>query len=181
MPLDDSQSLPADGTNIIYSATSKVTSMSNPSPAGLKRRTSTHINALMRTGHSLGPVRLDNESSAELEKYIKTFATFQYFPPGNHRANRAERVMRTWKNHFIATLATASSKFEPLSYSSLPRHPYWGGTSIRHSCLFFRVPTCPIPIFPPGTAASRYSRPQKVRQTISQGRCCFTQHYLPRR
>jgi len=27
-------------------------------------------------------VRLDNESSAQLETYIKTFATFQYFPLG---------------------------------------------------------------------------------------------------
>ena len=56
-------------------------------------------------------VRLDNETSTQLQQYIETFATFTYFPPGNHRANRAERGIRTWKNHFIATLATSSPKF----------------------------------------------------------------------
>ncbi len=56
-------------------------------------------------------VRLDNETSAELETFlkdVKNLETFQYFPPGNHRA---ERCIRTWKNHFIATLATASPNF----------------------------------------------------------------------
>jgi hypothetical protein len=85
----------------------------------LPSRTQTaYIDAYKRTyayWTQFGPVpdivRLDNES-VELEKYIKTFAIFQYFPPGNHRANRAEQVMMcTWKNHFIATLATASSIF----------------------------------------------------------------------
>ena len=59
-------------------------------------------------------VRLDNETSADLEKFLlveKKVTSFQYFPPRNHRANRAKRCIRTWKNHFIATLATASPKF----------------------------------------------------------------------
>ena len=60
-------------------------------------------------------VRLDNETSVELETFlleeVKQVKTFQYFPPGNHRANRAERCIRTWKNHFTATLATTSPKF----------------------------------------------------------------------
>ena len=59
-------------------------------------------------------VRLDNETSVELETFlleVKKVESFQYFPPGNHRANRAERCIRTWKNHFTATLATTSPKF----------------------------------------------------------------------
>ena len=56
-------------------------------------------------------VRLDNETSHQLEAFIAPHASFKYFAPGNHRASRAERGIRTWKNHFIATLATASSKF----------------------------------------------------------------------
>lgn len=57
-------------------------------------------------------LRLDNETSHALEVFVATrVKSFQYFPPGNHRANRAERAMRTWKNHFIATLATASPQF----------------------------------------------------------------------
>ena len=62
-------------------------------------------------------VRLDAETSADLETFLTDVkkVTFQYFPTGTHRANRAERCIRTWKNHFISTLATASPKF-PLSY-----------------------------------------------------------------
>ena len=63
-------------------------------------------------------VRLDNETSTDLEKFLLEelrVKNFQYFPTRNHRANRAERCIRTWKNHFIATLATASPKF-PISY-----------------------------------------------------------------
>ena len=59
-------------------------------------------------------VRLDNETSADLENFSlvdKKVQSFQYFPPRNHRANRAERYIRTWKNHFIATLANASPNF----------------------------------------------------------------------
>ncbi len=62
-------------------------------------------------------VRLDNETSVELETFlleVKQVKTFQYFPQGNHRANRAERCIRTWKNHFTATLATTSPKFPNL-------------------------------------------------------------------
>ena len=42
-------------------------------------------------------VRLDNETSHQLEAFITPQATFNYFAPGNHRANRAERGIRTWK------------------------------------------------------------------------------------
>jgi hypothetical protein len=45
--------------------------------------------------------------------------SFQYFPPGNHRANRAERYIRTWKNHFIATLAMTSPNFPMVGWHKL--------------------------------------------------------------
>ena len=63
-------------------------------------------------------VRLDDETShEELENFLLNDkkVTFQYFSTGTHRGtNRAERCIRTWKNHFIATLATTSPKF-PIS------------------------------------------------------------------
>jgi hypothetical protein len=93
------------------------------------RHYNSYIDAYKRTyayWTQYGPVpdivRLDNETSVPLETYIQTFATFQYFPPGNHRANRAERVMRTWKNHFIATLATASPNFPLNQWDRLLEH-----------------------------------------------------------
>jgi hypothetical protein len=36
-----------------------------------------------------------------------------------------------------------------------------GVERLSDTVAWFPEPTCPIPIFPPGTAASRYSRPQK--------------------
>jgi hypothetical protein len=59
-------------------------------------------------GMVLSFVRLDAETSADLETFltdVKKF-TFQYFSTSTHRANRAERCICTWKNHFISTLAT---------------------------------------------------------------------------
>jgi hypothetical protein len=53
--------------------------------------------------------RLDNETSSELEHmFISNNINFQYVPPGNHRANKAERAIRDMKNHLIAMLATAN-------------------------------------------------------------------------
>jgi hypothetical protein len=71
-----------------------------------------------RYGSVLSFARLDNETSHELETFLLNDkkVTFQYFPTGTYRANRAERCIRTWKNHFIATLATTSPKF-PISHT----------------------------------------------------------------
>ncbi len=88
----------------------------------MQSRTSTsYIDAYDKTflhwaqyGHVPSIVRLDAETSVALEQFLlndKHVTSFQYFPTGTHRANRAERCIRTWKNHFIATLATASPKF----------------------------------------------------------------------
>jgi hypothetical protein len=61
--------------------------------------------------------RLDNETSEALTDYCKSLSppiVIQYVPPGIHRANKAERCIRTWKSHFLATLAGTDSSF-PLS------------------------------------------------------------------
>jgi hypothetical protein len=123
-------------------------------------------------------VRLDNETSADLETFLlveKKVQSFQYFPPRNHRANRAERCIRTWKNHFIATLATASPKF-PV--------PHWNDivplAEITLNCLLPWQPNPAIsayhgltgapfdfrahPIAPAGTAILAHEAPE-VRGT----------------
>ena len=58
--------------------------------------------------------RLDNETSKLLEKYCANHSPpikIQYVPPNNHRASKAERGIRTWKNHFIAMLCTVDPAF----------------------------------------------------------------------
>ena len=50
---------------------------------------------------------LDNEVRAEFKKTIKKYwgTTYQLVPPNAHRRNIAERVIRTYKAHFLAILA----------------------------------------------------------------------------
>jgi hypothetical protein len=54
---------------------------------------------------------LDNEKSKLLEQYLQTQEGVQvhYCPPKNHRSNRAERAIRTGKNHVIGVSATTDA------------------------------------------------------------------------
>ncbi|KAJ1398010.1 hypothetical protein B484DRAFT_339767, partial [Ochromonadaceae sp. CCMP2298] len=64
--------------------------------------------------------RFDNESSKELEDfYAQAGIPIQFFPPSDHRANRAERAIQSFKNHFVATLATCDPKFPLLDWDLL--------------------------------------------------------------
>jgi hypothetical protein len=50
---------------------------------------------------------MDNECSAPVEKYIRSEAiNIQLISPHNNRANAAERAITTFKEHYIAVLAT---------------------------------------------------------------------------
>ncbi len=56
---------------------------------------------------------MDNEASAAYKQVIteKWKASFQLVPPDVHRRNRAERAIRTFKDHFLAILAGVDPKF----------------------------------------------------------------------
>jgi hypothetical protein len=50
---------------------------------------------------------MDNECSAAVEKYIRSEnISIHLVPPHNHRVNAAEQAIATFKEHFIAVLAT---------------------------------------------------------------------------
>ena len=56
--------------------------------------------------------RLDNECSQLLKDFMhEQKEDFQLTPPGIHRRNSAERAIRTFKNHFIAGLASTDPNF----------------------------------------------------------------------
>ena len=58
---------------------------------------------------------LDNEASTILRDYLRSEAVeYQLVPPHIHRRNASERAIRTFKNHFIAGLASTDPNF-PLS------------------------------------------------------------------
>jgi len=66
------------------------------------------------TEHGFKPKyeRLDNETSAELEAYLRQEnIAIQYVAPQQHRTNKAERAIRTFKNHWIAAHGTADPLF----------------------------------------------------------------------
>ena len=58
--------------------------------------------------------RMDNEVSELLMKYCKNHVPpikIQHVPAHNHRGNKAERAIRTFKNHFIASLCVTDPAF----------------------------------------------------------------------
>jgi hypothetical protein len=67
---------------------------------------------LARGGNQPKMYILDNEASADLKKGLKKYKLeYQLVPPHVHRRNAAERAIRTFKNHFLACLATCDPDF----------------------------------------------------------------------
>ena len=65
-----------------------------------------------KLGRKLLFQRLDNETSTAIEIFACTNnISIQYCAPHQHRALQAERAIRTFKNHFIATLCTVAEDF----------------------------------------------------------------------
>ena len=64
---------------------------------------------------------LDNEVSTDLIEFLETDEkiTVQLAPAGCHRRNASKRVIRTYKNHFIAGLYTAHKNFPLNKWDSL--------------------------------------------------------------
>ena len=54
---------------------------------------------------------MDNEFSPQLEEYFNAAEIEFQLVPHSHRTNPAELAMRTWKDHFEATLAVADPSF----------------------------------------------------------------------
>ena len=65
--------------------------------------------------------RVDNEISAALIQAMETeFGMItEMAPPGNHRTLRAERAIRTFKDHFISTLCTTDPNFPLMLWDDL--------------------------------------------------------------
>jgi hypothetical protein len=54
---------------------------------------------------------LDNEISPEVRQVYSPVCAIQFVPPNTHRANKAERGIRTFVNHFIAILCGCDPTF----------------------------------------------------------------------
>jgi hypothetical protein len=72
-------------------------------------------------GRKPSHISLDNETSTELEAYLTDDAkmSYQYYPPGQHRANPAERAIQTAKNHFVSILCATDPDFPMSEWDAL--------------------------------------------------------------
>ena len=67
---------------------------------------------MTKHGHVIKHFILDNECSQDLRQAIrKKNMDFQLVPPHVHRRNAAERAIRTFKAHFLSTLATCDPEY----------------------------------------------------------------------
>lgn len=71
--------------------------------------------------HKIDLQILDNEISAEYKRVIEEVwkTKYQLVPPEVHRRNKAERAIRTFKDHFIAILAGVASDFPAYMWDHL--------------------------------------------------------------
>jgi Reverse transcriptase (RNA-dependent DNA polymerase) len=86
--------------------------MKSKSAQDILQAYTTVCNTLIRAGLRPKLQKMDNECSGILKDYMdKENIQLQFVPPGVHRANAAERAIRTFKNHLIAGLATTDPNF----------------------------------------------------------------------
>ena len=81
------------------------------------------IKLFSSSGHNISKVRIDNETSDALEKSLAiNEIEVETVPANDHRRNLAENAIRHWKNHFIATLATAHPSYPLDLWDRLVEH-----------------------------------------------------------
>ena len=124
--------------------------------------------------------RLDNETSKSLEAYCKQAnIRSQYVPPGAHQANRAERAIRTTKNHFIACLSTTDPTFPLNAWDQLCGHVELTLNLLRSSAFSPNISAWHAlhgvyaydrtPIAPPGIKILSYEPPDRRASWAAHG------------
>jgi hypothetical protein len=113
---------------------------------------------------------LDNEASNLLKSYFTTEEMeWQLVPPHTHRANAAERAIRTFKNHFIAGLCSTDPNFPVYLWDQLipqaeltlnllrksRRNPKLSAHAFLHGQFNFNN----TPLAPPGTLTIGHEKP----------------------
>jgi len=124
---------------------------------------------------------LDNETSGLLEAFFKdSDLPYQYVPPDNHRSNRAERAIRSAKDHLIAGLATTNSECPAYLWEDFLLQAELTLNMLRpshsnplHSAYFNlhqrNFDFLAHPIAPPGCKAIVYESPEKRATFATHG------------
>ena len=124
------------------------------SPELLKGYTTIH-NLLSERGLAPKMHYLDNQCPKVLQKFmIDKDERFQLVPPHLHRRNLAEHAIQTFKNHFIAGLASVNKKFPVRIWCRLIPH-----------CLLTLNLLCPSKINPKLSAYAQIHRAFNFNRT----------------
>ena len=146
--------------------------MKNRSATEFVRAYQATITFHSKLGKRIDIMRLDNETSTDLDTYLRTAVkSVQYVPAHNHRANNAERAWRTAKNHIIATLCTADKDFPMRKWDGLMEQieitinllrPFRPNSSISayHGMHGHAYNFDSHPLAPPGIKVLIYESPQ---------------------
>ena len=113
---------------------------------------------------------LDNECSADLKHSMTKYdVDWQLATPHLHRANAAERAIRTFKNHFIAGLATTHQDFPISEWDrllaqaeitlNLLRNARVNPNLSAYAYLFGPYDFSATPMAPPGTLLAAHLKP----------------------
>ena len=122
---------------------------------------------------------LDNECSQDLkDAFSKYNIDFQRVPPKEHRANSAERAIRTFKNHLTSILCTVDSAFPMSEWDrllpqavitlNLLRSSRTQPSLSAHASLFGNFDFNRTPMAPPGTRV--------VAHSSADARASFAEH-----
>ena len=130
------------------------------------------VDFFTRRGYRPTFQRLDNETSTDLFQHLaKNHINIDLAPPYQHRRNKAERAIRTYKNHLIAAIAGVDPSFPMCAWSELlehieitlnmlrpsPSHPRLSAWEGMNGAYDFDA----HPLAPPGTAVTIHEKPEQ--------------------
>ena len=144
----------------------------NRQRATITRAWTTIHNILASKGAKPNLYIMDNEASKELkETMTQQRINFELVPPHTHRRNAAERAIRTFKNHFIAGLASVNPNFPVAQWDRLLPQAIITLNHLRaaranphlsaHAYLFGNYNFQAHPMAPPGTKVLIHEKPQE--------------------
>jgi hypothetical protein len=123
---------------------------------------------------------MDNEASAAVKSFLKqNNIAYQLVSPYIHRRNAAERVIRTFKSHFIAGLATTDGQFPTHLWFRLVHQATITLNLFRNSRLNKKLSAYAqvfgpfnfdaTPLAPPGTRIVAHEKPKQWATSAAHG------------
>ena len=136
---------------------------------------------LWQQGHPYLHFVLDNELSTNLVNAFKKYdIKYECVPPNLHRRNSAERAIQTFKNHFLAGLATCNPQFPIQEWDRLLPQAEMTSNIIRcsrhnpqlsvYAYLFGTYDYNAHPMVPPGTKVMVHSKPSNRKSWEYHGK-----------